>query len=376
MKKIAVLGAGLVGRAMAIDLAKDYDVTSFDFNDDNLNILRTYGIKTIQKDLSVTGTITSICSDYDLILGAVPGFMGFRTVKEAILAGKNVVDISFFPEDCFELDELAKSKNVSVIVDFGVAPGIPNLLAGMHTRKMSVEDYKCYVGGLPVERVYPFQYKAPFSPADVLEEYTRLARYVEHSKIVVKEALTDPELMYFEGVGTLEAFNTDGLRSLIKTLDVPNMIEKTLRYPGHIDIIKILKTAGFLSETEIDINGKTIKPLDFTAKLLFDAWKIKPKENELTVMKIIFEGLEEKKKVKYTYDLLDRYNPETDTYSMARTTGYAATAAVNLMIKGMFSDIGVNPPEYVGKYDACVDFVFDYMKQRGINYRKNKEILD
>ncbi len=375
MIKIAVLGAGLVGRAMAIDLSKDYDVTSFDYNDQNLALLAEKEIKTVKKDLAEKGAVASLAADFDLFVGAVPGFMGFATVREVITAGKNIVDISFFPEDCFELDELAKSKSVTAIVDFGVAPGVPNLLAGHHSSTMKLDTYKCYVGGLPAERVYPFEYKAPFSPVDVIEEYTRPARYVENRKLIIKEALSEPELMYFEGVGTLEAFNTDGLRSIIKTIDAPNMIEKTLRYPGHIEIIKVLKAAGFFSEHERDFRGMKIVPREFISDLLYDAWKIKPKEEELTVMRIIFEGVENGENVKYTYDLLDKYNPETDTYSMARTTGYAATSAVNLVAKSLFTEKGINPPEYVGKKPDCVDFVFDYMLQRGIKYKKLREIL-
>ncbi|MFI5136160.1 MAG: saccharopine dehydrogenase NADP-binding domain-containing protein, partial [Chitinophagales bacterium] len=123
MSSITILGAGMVGRAMAIDLAKKHNVTSVDFSKKNLELLPS-SIKKIEADLSDQKKIQGVVSNADLVIGAVPGFMGFKTVKAVIESGKNIVDISFFPEDCFELDELAKEKNVVAIVDCGVAPGM------------------------------------------------------------------------------------------------------------------------------------------------------------------------------------------------------------------------------------------------------------
>lgn len=375
MAKIIVLGAGMVGSAMAKDLSVIHNVTSADFNKENLLKLADFGINTLEIDLSKSQNVKHIVKDYDVVLGAVPGFMGYKTTQAVIEAGKDIVDISFFPEDCFDLDELAIENGVTAIVDFGVAPGIPNLLVGFHNEKMQISDYKCYVGGLPKARTLPFQYKAPFSPVDVIEEYTRPARYVKDSQIIIKEALSEPEYLQFDEIGTLEAFNTDGLRSLLYTNSIPNKIEKTLRYPGHIDIIKTLRDGGFLNEEYINFRGVSIKPRDFTSQILFDKWKLQPDEEEFTVMRIIFEGIEGAELVKYEYNLLDRYDQSTKISSMSRTTGYAATAAINLLTEGIFSNPGINPPEFVGRNDKAVEFVFDYMKKRNIIYNKSRTVL-
>ncbi|MDT3739986.1 MAG: saccharopine dehydrogenase C-terminal domain-containing protein [Candidatus Kapabacteria bacterium] len=375
MAKIIVLGAGMVGSAMAKDLSTQHEVTSVDFNQTNLNSLKDFNIKTLIADLSKPEKVKELVQNFDIVLGAVPGFMGYKTIEAVIEDGKDIVDISFFPEDCFGLDEKAKSNGVTAIVDFGVAPGIPNLLLGYHQGKMQINDYKCYVGGLPKARTLPFQYKAPFSPVDVIEEYTRPARYVSGGQIVVKEALSEPEYLEFGEIGTLEAFNTDGLRSLLFTNDIPNKIEKTLRYPGHIDIIKVLIKAGFFSEDEMNFNGIEIKPRDYTSAILFDKWKLQPEEDEFTVMRIIFEGIEHGENIHYEYNLLDRYNPETKISSMARTTGYSGTAAVNLLANGLYKNHGINPPEYVGRDDKAVDFVFEYLIERGIIYKSKRTVL-
>lgn len=370
MKKIIVLGAGLVGSAIAIDLSKSFDVTSVDINEEALKLLEAHGILTLKANLKDDNVIQNIVKDFDLVVGAVPGFMGFNTVKQVILSGKNMVDISFFPEDPFELDALAQEKNVCIVTDCGVAPGMGNIILGYHNRNMKVTRYECLVGGLPVVREWPFEYKAVFSPIDVIEEYVRPARYVQNSAVVIREALSDAELISFPTIGTLESWNSDGLRSLIKTMPhIPDMIEKTLRYPGCIEYLRVLRAAGFFSYNEIEVNGQKVRPIDVTAKLLFPKWKLKPGEEDFTIMRIVIEGEENGNAKTYTYHLLDRYDKATTTISMARTTGYTCAAVAHLLLEKKFNRIGINPPEIVGDETGCYEFVLEYLKMRNVNYR-------
>ena len=368
---IAVLGAGMVGRAIALDLAKDYSVTSFDLNPTNLEEIknRNATIQTATADLSLFSEYKNWLQPFDLVVTAVPGFMGYKTLEAVINSGKNVVDISFFPEDVLQLDKLAKEKNVTVITDCGVAPGVSNFIIGRYNEEMKITSFECYVGGLPKERKPPFQYKAPFSPIDVIEEYIRPARLVESGTIVTKPALSEREILVFDEIGELEAFNTDGLRSLIFTMkNIPDMKEKTLRYPGHIDLIIALKQAGFFETHPLRINDTDISPLQFTSKLLINEWKLGPEEEEFTIMKVIVEGEKDGEKKKIEYNLLNRYDKATKISSMARTTGYTCTAAVNLITKNLFTEKGVFPPELIGKHKNCFDFVIDYLKERNVNW--------
>jgi saccharopine dehydrogenase-like NADP-dependent oxidoreductase len=300
--------------------------------------------------------------------------MGFATLRAIIEAGKNVVDIAFFPEDPFELDGLARQHGVTAVVDCGVAPGMSNLLSGHGARLLDeTETILCYVGGLPVVREWPYEYKAVFSPIDVIEEYTRPARYVENGVLVTRPALSDPELIDFPGVGTLEAFNTDGLRTLAVTLKAPNMKEKTLRYPGHIAKMAVLRETGFFDEAEIEVGGARIRPIDFTARLLFPKWKLTPGEADLTVMQVIVEGTVDGKRRRYRWDLLDYLDEGTGVHSMARTTGYTATTAVRLLAAGHYAEPGVSPPEYLGRYQRCVDFMLAGLADHGVIFRETVE---
>lgn len=368
MKKIIVLGAGLVGSAIAIDLKKQHDVTSADASAESLKKPAAAGIPTVQADLSNPEKLRELVKDFDLVIGALPGFLGYNALKTCIEAGKNVVDISFLPEDAFGLDELAKKHNVTAVVDCGVAPGMGNIIFGHYHKKLKINSFRCLVGGLPQVRQWPWEYRAVFSPIDVIEEYIRPARYVEGGRLVTREALSDPELIDFLGVGTLEAFNTDGLRSLIHTMpDVPDMIEKTLRYPGCIEYLRVLRAGGFFSFDEVEVKGQKIRPVDLTARLLFPQWKLQPGEGDFTLMRISL-GTDEGQ---ITYDLLDRYDPATDTISMARTTGFTCTAVANLVLDGKYDRKGISPPEYVGEVDGALDFVLGYLEERGVSYRKN-----
>jgi saccharopine dehydrogenase-like NADP-dependent oxidoreductase len=370
MKKIIVLGAGLVGKSMAVDLAKKYDVTSVDINEKALSELKSLGIQTLKADIGNKTILTALLHPFDLVIGAVPGFMGFETCQTVIEAGKNMVDISFFPEDPFLLDELAIKNNVTIVMDCGVAPGMGNIILGYHDKKMKINSYECLVGGLPLVREWPYEYKAVFSPIDVIQEYIRPARYVQHGQIVTREALSDAELVQFDEVGTLESWNSDGLRSLIKTMaHIPDMIEKTLRYPGCIEYLRVLRETGFFSYEEIDVNGVKIKPVDLTAKLLFPKWKLKPGEEEFTVMRIRMTGVENGQEKKIQYDLLDRTDRPTGTLSMARTTGYTCTAVAHLVLDGKYSRKGISPPEYLGEEKENFNFVVDYLKERGVIYK-------
>lgn len=376
---VLVLGAGLVGRPMAVDLAKEksFNVTVADLSKKNLDkIPNDIPIRKKVNDFSDPKQLRTLLKNCDIVLSAVPGFMGFNTLKEIIRAGKNVVDIAFFPEDPFALDKLALEKNVTAIVDCGVAPGMSNLLAGFVNSQLDrLETILIYVGGLPVVREYPFEYKAGFSPIDVIEEYTRPARYVENGKMIICPALSDPEYINFPEAGTLEAFNSDGLRTLAITLKAPNMKEKTLRYPGHIQKIQMLRDAGFFSKEEIKINNTKIRPIDLTAKLLFALWELKSNDKEFTVMKVIIEGEKGKKKFRYVYDLFDRYDEKTNIHSMARTTGYTATTVLRMLAKGLFNRKGICPPEFIGQKKECVDFVLAGLKERGVVYNEHREIL-
>ncbi len=373
MKKITVLGAGMVGSAIALDLAFSHAVTAVDRDRANLELLKSKNpaVETMQADVTQTDALQDAAAGADLLISAVPGHMGFEILKNLIGFKKPIVDISFFPEDAFQLDSVARQNGVTAIVDCGVAPGMDNIILGHYDAIWKVTNFECYVGGLPVERKWPFEYKAPFSPADVIEEYLRPARLKQNGEIVTREALSDPELMDFGKAGMLEAFNTDGLRSLLKTMrHIPDMKEKTLRYPHHIEYIRVLRESGFFSGDLIDAAGTKVRPIDLTSALLFHQWKLRPGDREFTAMRVIVEGSDAGQSKRAIYNLHDETDVKTGTSSMARTTGYTATAAAEFMLRGNVNMQGIIAPEILGRIEGCLGFFLAYQEKRGIRYER------
>ncbi|MFG0252662.1 MAG: saccharopine dehydrogenase C-terminal domain-containing protein [Phycisphaerales bacterium JB038] len=379
MARMLVLGSGMVGSVIAADLSADADhqVTVADVNAEALERLRArHALETIQADLSQPGSIDALATDFDVIIGALPSRFGYRALAEVIAAAKPYVDISFMPEDFLELSALAQERGVTAVVDCGVAPGMSNLLVGYGYRQLDCcDNIEIYVGGLPLTRSWPYEYKAGFAPSDVIEEYTRPARLVEHGEIVIREALSEPELMDFAEVGTLEAFNTDGLRSLADTLKAPFMKEKTLRYPGHIELMRVLRETGLFREDEIEVGGVQVKPLDVISTLMFPKWTFEEGEADLTVMRIIVEGEQAGARQRYRWDLFDCYDPQTNWRSMSRTTGFPAAIMARMLAAGRIEQSGVLPPELLADDESLVRDMLAELARRGVSYEERTETL-
>lgn len=376
---IVILGAGRVGRAMAVDLAKEaaFQILVADRDPRALESLRSeHGVPGERADLSQPDAVRRVVAKADLVVSAVPGFLGFPTLKTILECGKNAVDIAFFPEDPFALDALAKKHHVTAFVDCGVAPGMSNLLVGRAAAELQrVHRVRIYVGGLPLVRRWPYEYQAGFSPIDVIEEYTRPARIVRGGKVEVCPALSEVESIDFPNLGTLEAFITDGLRTLTQTIGAPDMVEKTMRYPGHAERMRMLRETGFFSETPVDIDGTSVRPIDVATRLLFPMWQMREGDEDVTVMRILVEGVGKKGPTRIAYDLVDRFDRDTKTSAMARTTGYTATTVARMLAAGMWADEGIITPERIGQSEACTAFVLSKLRERGIVYARSEEAL-
>ncbi len=243
---IAVLGTGNIGAEVARILRKmGIEVETFDAD-------RMKQATTI--DLSDRKNVDAICKrKWDVIVNALPSAIGYQALGRIVANGQNCVDVTFMPEDPMEeISEEAEHSGSTVVVDFGLAPGITNMLVGLVKEP---KDIKICVGGNPIHPEPPLYYNAQFAPNDVIEEYTRPARIVRplHGHVggrgirVTVDPLTERELIFFEGVGLQEAFLTDGLRTLLSFNDLDSAVEKTLRWPGHIDKIKLLQEMNMLN---------------------------------------------------------------------------------------------------------------------------------
>ncbi|KAA0007986.1 MAG: saccharopine dehydrogenase, partial [Thermoplasmata archaeon] len=202
--------------------------------------------------------------------------------------------------------------------------------------------------------------------ADVIEEYIRPVKCVRNNRVLTLPALSELETIEIPGVGKLEAFNTDGLRTLIHTLPAKNMVEKTLRYPGHAEKMFFLRETGFFNKTLVDVEGVKVKPLDVTAALLFPLWRFEEGERDFTVMEITVEGVKDGENVCYKLSLFDETDDETGMLSMARVTGYTTASILRMLIKGLVNKKGIVPPEQIGMKKELYKTVIEDLKSRGI----------
>lgn len=253
--KIAVLGNGHVGSEVAKRLRKTHEVNVFD---------HIPGDNVLAVDLNVATAVGKIAGEHDLVVGALPAKMGFRTMQAVIMTGTDMVDISFMEEDASDLYSLAKTSGSRVVADMGIAPGVSNILAG-HLADIAHQSVTIYVGGISNQpATWPIYHSTAFNLEDTLSEYTRTVRQIEGDRIVTK-----PPLGGYETFGLLEAFETDGLRSMID-LPFTDLKEKTLRWVGHHEFILQIKEAGFLNDLHVAARclGKAMRPRDEVERTL------------------------------------------------------------------------------------------------------------
>ncbi len=368
-RRAAVLGAGLIGRAMAYDLSRDCEVTVADRDAAALAAAARWGCRTVEADLLAPGVLEEIAGPADVVLSAMPGAIGLQVLERLIGLGKDVVDISFTEEDPTALSDRAAARGATVIADCGVCPGLSNMAAAWAARHAfaRLERYVCYVGGLPREPRPPWYYKNPFAAESVIDEYTRPCRFRIDGRAVTLDPLSGAETVEFAETGELTAFHTDGIRTLLASLpEVGTLVEKTLRHPQHYEFVVRLRDAGFFAP---DV-------LPALVTVARRAWRFEPGEEDITVMRLLFEGEgRDGARMRMTMDLVDYFDSENGLLSMARTTGYTATAAARLLLEGRCRRPGVHAPEALGFDEALWREMLGMVEQRGVRFSTAVERL-
>jgi len=370
--RILTIGCGHIGSVLARDLLENMSSVRIVISDSDLNRAKSVAntiekenVDSIQLDASDHPRLVSTLKDFDLAVGLAPGRIGYETVKACVEAGVNMVDLSFMPEDPLTLHSEALKADVTVIPDCGVAPGISNFLVGRACSLLDeVEEAIILVGGIPEKAIGPLGYKVTWCVEDLLEEYARKAKIVKDGKLVEEEALNGLELVEFPGVGKLEAFYTDGVRTMHSTIrGVKNMWEKTLRYPGHAEKIKLLRDLGFFDETKLE--GIDVSPRELTIKLLEKNLSL-PEISDLLLMNVKVTGSKGGSRVLYNYRILDRYDSAGKITAMARTTAYTASIVVQLLANNEIREKGVIPPERLGMDERLFNKIITELSKRGI----------
>lgn len=370
--KVLVIGCGKIGSVAAEELSRgsSIDLVVADRVGERAKaVAERAGRENIswsRIDASDAHELRGALKGFDLALGFLPGSLGYVLARACIDSGVDLVDVSYMPEDPMELHEEALSSGVTIIPDCGVAPGLSNILVGHAAQRLDqVRSIHILVGGIPSRPEPPLGYTITWSAEDLLDEYTRRARIVKDGRLMEVEPLTGLERVDFPGLGTLEAFYTDGLRTLLRTMRADEMWEKTLRYPGHAERIWLLRDLGFLDDESIEIGGLSIPIKRITARIL-ERRLYRPEVEDLLAMKVEVSGTIGGHYKTYTYHLLDRYDREKGITAMARTTAYTATSVAEILISGVELGSGVKPPEMIGRDERLFRILLNRLERRGI----------
>lgn len=378
--RMLVLGAGLQGSACAYDLLQHSEVTEVrlaDLHVDQLpEFLKPYvGKRLIPTPLDVRDrdAVLALMRESVAVMSAIPYYFNYDLAKLAVEAGTNFADLGGNTEIVFkqkELDEKARAQGITVIPDCGLAPGMVNILAQLGISRLDTTDtVKIFVGGLPQHPEPPLNYHIVYSLEGVLDYYTTQSWVLRNGERLQMKALSEREPIQFPApVGELEAFHTaGGLSTMAFTYGgkIPNMEYKTLRYPGHAQIMEVIRDLGLLDLEPVDVKGTKVVPRDVAVAVMGPRLK-KPKATDLVAVRVVVSGKKDGKDKTYTWELIDFYDEKLGITSMMRTTGYSLSITGMLQAKGQIKPSGVFTP------DECMpgELYIEELAKRGINIRE------
>ncbi len=372
---ILIFGAGMMGKAIAYDLShySDFDaITIVDRDAKAVAMIDQFisdpRIKPLNIDVTKTEKIKKILMDHNIAVSALPYMFNYRLAKISIMTKTHFLDLggnNDIVKKEIALSKKAENKNVIVIPDCGLAPGLTSVITRDIVEKMEYVDYvKIRVGGLPLYPKPPLNYQIVFSPYGLINEYVEDAIVLDHGRILRKKSLTELETIRFSRpFGKMEAFLTSGGCSTLPYIykdKIGYLDYKTIRYPGHCEKFKLLVDLGLTKKEKINIKGKPIAPMDFLAKILLE--NLPRNEPDVVLLKVLGEGVLNGEKHKVEYTMIDYYDEKNKTTAMMRTTGYPTSIIAQMIEKEDIVDRGVLTPEKV----VPPDIMFEELKRRGI----------
>jgi lysine 6-dehydrogenase len=375
--KLLSIGCGYIGSVLAEELVHSLDFEKLIICDSTkekiVETAKKLGDKIfpLQLDISNYSNLLQIIDSADLVIGLSPGRLGFNVMKACVEKKKNLIDLSFMAEDPFFFQKSALEGGVTIIPDCGVAPGLSNILIGKASSQLDeVKDVLIYVGGLPQNLIPPLNYKVTWCVEDLFEEYTRKAKIIRNGKTVEVDALEGLEEIEFEGLGKFEAFFTDGVRTLHDTIKANNMWEKTLRYSGHAEKIKLIKKLGLLKKEPI--TSINMSPWEFMCKFWEENLSFF-EEKDFVLMRIKVSGRKGSAKFLHTYEVVDYFDEQRNITAMGRSTAYTAVAVIKLMIENRIDRKGVIPPEILGMDKKLFEEIRHTLKEKDLEIKEKIE---
>lgn len=378
--EILSIGCGHIGSVLAEEIIQSLDIDSLiicDSEDERIaETARELGdkVRPVTGDISDYSYLLEIIDDVDLVLGLSPGRLGYSVMKACVEKKRSLVDLSYMVEDPFVFQKEAFRHGITIVPDCGVAPGLSNILIGKASSQLDeVEDVIVYVGGLPQKPVPPLDYKVTWCVEDLFEEYTRKAKIVRNSETVEVDALEGLEEVEFEGLGKFEAFFTDGVRTLHRTIKAKNISEKTLRYKGHAEKIKLIRDLGLLDKEPL--SSLDLSPWEFMCHFWGERLSFF-EDRDLVLMRIGVTGRKESARFIHSFEMTEHFDEKRRVTAMGRTTAYTAFAVIKLLVEDRIGEKGVIPPEILGMDRELSKEIERTLKERDIKIEEKVEEVD
>ena len=381
--KVAVIGAGLMGKEAARDLIKNGRITEVGVADIDVKraeqvcrALAASKLTPYRVDANDIDELIRFFQNFDLVVNALFYTFNMNVVTAALASRVHVVDfgghIAHITDKVLTLDEEAKNARITIIPDLGVAPGMTNILVGYGAKKIDrVESIRMYVGGIPVQPEPPLEYNQVFSMDGVLDLYSDPALIIRNGIKQEVPALSEIETVYFDRFGPLEAFHTSGGTSTLPLSfpDVNELEYKTIRYRGHAEKMKLLVDLNLTKrDYEVEINGKQIKPRDVLLKVLDPIVALKDKD-DVVLLRVIVSGEKNHKKTTYTYEMQTYKDRENGVTAMAKATAYTVSAVAQMIVDQTITKTGVHPPERIVPGEKYIE----EMKKREVHITERKQ---
>jgi lysine 6-dehydrogenase len=378
--KMLVLGAGLQGCACAYDLLQQSDVEEVrlaDLHTDHLpEFLRGYQQPRLiptPLDVRDRDAVRALMREADAVMCALPYYFNLEMTRHAVECDAHFSDLGGNTEIVFqqkELGEEARDRKLSVIPDCGLAPGMVNILAEYGITQLdSVESVKIFVGGLPQDPEPPLNYQIVYSLEGVLDYYTTLSWVIRDGCRTQVKALSERERVRFpDPVGELEAFHTaGGLSTMAFRYEgrIPEMEYKTLRYPGHAEIVQAIRDLGFLDLEPVDVKGVRVVPRDLAITVMTPRLR-RPDATDLVALRVVVRGRKGGAARTVGWELLDYYDEERKISAMMRATGFSLAITGLMQARGAITKLGVHTPDEAVPAEPYIAA----LSQRGVKIRE------
>ncbi len=360
--RFLVIGAGKQGSACAFDLLRRPATEKVVLADRNLDHVPAFldpwkggKLELLKLDLREPRAVAAACAQARSVLSAAPYYFNLDLAREAVKAGAHFADLGGNTEIVFKqkaLHDEAVKRKVSVVPDCGLAPGMVNILAAEGIRRLDETDsVKIFVGGLPQKPEPPLNYMVVYSLEGTFDYYTSPSWVLRDGKRAQVDALSEIEHVVFpDPIGKLEAFHTGGgISTLPFTWEgkVRTMEYKTLRYPGHVAVMKPIRELGLLGTDPVEVGGARIAPRDAFIAIVSPKLT-KPQGRDLVALMVDVRGRKGGRPAATRWQMVDRYDEQHHVTAMMRTTGYSLAVTGLLQLDGRITATGVRTP------DECV----------------------